>query len=109
MKYCPFCELISAHASSWHRSWLHEVAFTPLNPVAPGHLLVVPREHVADAAEHPVTTASVFRAAAELAQEAGPCNLITSCGVEATQTIRHLHVHVVPRRPGDGLALPWSR
>ncbi len=37
-----------------------------------------------------------------------PCNLITSAGREATQTVFHLHIHVVPRRDGDGLALPWT-
>jgi histidine triad (HIT) family protein len=36
------------------------------------------------------------------------CNIITSVGSAATQTVRHLHVHVVPRRRGDGLQLPWS-
>jgi len=38
----------------------------------------------------------------------GPCNVITSVGREATQSVFHLHVHVVPRREGDGLALPWT-
>jgi hypothetical protein len=36
------------------------------------------------------------------------CNLITSVGADATQSVRHLHIHVVPRREGDGLMLPWS-
>lgn len=35
-------------------------------------------------------------------------NLITSCGKAATQTVEHLHVHLVPRREGDGLKLPWT-
>lgn len=35
-------------------------------------------------------------------------NLITSRGGAATQTVFHLHVHVVPREAGDGLALPWT-
>lgn len=40
----------------------------------------------------------------------GPENwaIITSIGANATQTVRHTHLHVVPRRPGDGLALPWT-
>jgi histidine triad (HIT) family protein len=45
-------------------------------------------------------------AAAELATP--PCNIITSAGSDATQTVFHLHLHVVPRRAGDGLALPWT-
>jgi len=35
-------------------------------------------------------------------------NLITSSGQYATQTVHHLHIHYVPRRPGDGLTLPWT-
>ena len=35
-------------------------------------------------------------------------NLITSSGPAATQTIPHIHVHYVPRWPGDGLHLPWT-
>lgn len=35
-------------------------------------------------------------------------NLITATGSEATQTIPHFHVHLVPRLAGDGLTLPWT-
>ncbi|MEU3978362.1 HIT family protein [Streptomyces bacillaris] len=35
-------------------------------------------------------------------------NLITSKGAEATQSVYHLHVHIVPRRDGDNLPLPWT-
>ena len=35
-------------------------------------------------------------------------NVITSAGRAATQTVMHLHFHLVPREPGDGLMLPWS-
>ncbi|MYX67350.1 histidine triad (HIT) family protein [Streptomyces sp. KhCrAH-43] len=45
--------------------------------------------------------------AAELMQDSGPMNLITSKGREATQSVFHLHLHLVPRAAGDGLALPW--
>ena len=38
----------------------------------------------------------------------GESNLITSIGPAATQTVPHLHLHLVPRRPGDGLPLPWT-
>jgi histidine triad (HIT) family protein len=51
-------------------------------------------------------TAAVMRRAAELATP--PCNIITSAGTEATQTVFHLHVHIVPREAGDGLELPWG-
>ncbi|HEY3477867.1 MAG TPA: HIT domain-containing protein, partial [Streptomyces sp.] len=70
--------------------------------------LVVPRVHVADAGVDPDVTAAVMRRAAELAGVVESANIITSVGAAATQTVFHLHVHVVPRRVGDGLALPWT-
>lgn len=85
------------------------IVFEPLNPVVPGHLLVVPVIHRANAAEDCTVTAETFGVAArEVARLRGPCNLITSIGREATQTVEHLHVHVVPRAAGDGLHLPWT-
>ena len=69
---------------------------------------MLPRVHVPDAGTDPDVTAAVMRRAAELMAEHGAANLITSRGAAATQTVFHLHVHVVPRRPGDGLMLPWS-
>lgn len=86
------------------------VTFRPLNPVGPGHRLFVPRSHVADALEDPLVTAMTMRFASEWAARAGvgPCNLITSRGPEATQSVFHLHLHLVPRLQGDGLPLPWT-
>jgi histidine triad (HIT) family protein len=106
---CTFCRIVERKApAEIVREWEDAVAFVPLNPVTEGHLLVVPRVHVADATAFPKVTGVTMEAAAELAREAFPCNLITSSGREATQTVFHLHVHVVPRRQGDGLMLPWS-
>lgn len=87
------------------------VAFVPRSGgVVPGHWLVIPRVHVPDAVAVPDVTADVMRHAAALAREQGPdaVNIITSVGAAATQTVRHLHVHLVPRETGDGLALPWD-
>lgn len=36
------------------------------------------------------------------------CNFITSSGLDATQTVFHYHMHIVPRHEGDGLRLPWT-
>lgn len=104
---CPFCGRIAK--GQFGESARHAVSFEPLNPVTPGHLLVVPREHVADAAEAPGITAITTQFAAELAGRLGEdFNIITSAGAAATQTVRHLHLHLVPRREGDGLHLPWT-
>jgi histidine triad (HIT) family protein len=106
---CVFCEIVNGRAPARFRyTWPETVAFEPLNPVTPGHLLIVPRRHVEDFAEDGETTASVMRRATEAAADMGPANLITSRGPEATQSVFHMHVHLVPRSEGDGLALPWT-
>jgi histidine triad (HIT) family protein len=85
------------------------MVFEPRHPVTPGHLLVIPMHHVPSAVYDPEATGVVFEAAAAvLAMSGKPGNLITSVGAAATQTVQHLHVHVVPRREGDGLHLPWT-
>lgn len=108
---CPFCDFIHGDAPKPRRyeRLACGVMFEPLNPVTPGHMLFVPFMHVEDAITRPAITADVMHLAAEYARDEGaPCNLITSCGPEATQSVRHLHWHYVPRREGDGLALPWT-
>lgn len=111
---CVFCAIAEAFDRDTMptlgrvAAWSDAVAFKPLNPVTPGHVLVIPRDHVPDAAASPHHTALTARHAAELARGMGPCNIITSIGAAATQTVFHLHLHVVPRRPRDGLQLPWS-
>jgi len=107
-KPCPFCLIIEGRAEATIvRRWPDAIAIVPLNPVTEGHLLVLPLRHVRDVAEDPDVSAATMRAAAELAT--APCNVITSAGPEATQTVWHLHLHVVPRRARDHLSLPWDR
>jgi histidine triad (HIT) family protein len=104
---CPFCSIVAGTSpATVVRHWHDAIAIVPLNPVTPGHVLVIPAEHVEDATVDPEVTAVVMRRSAELAEP--PCNIITSAGAEATQSVAHLHVHIVPRRKGDGLALPWT-
>lgn len=104
---CVFCHIIAGEApADYVRLWPDAVAFKPLDPVTPGHTLVVPRAHVEDATEDPAVSAAVMARAASIAPRS--CNIITSAGAQATQSIWHLHLHIVPRRAGDGLALPWS-
>jgi histidine triad (HIT) family protein len=106
---CPFCEIVAGRAPGvLRREWDDALALVPLNPVTPGHTLIIPKAHVANYAEDPDVTSAVMRRAVEYAP-AGASNLITSLGPAATQTVQHLHVHVVPRKTGDGLPLPWDR
>lgn len=122
---CVFCEIVArkAPARVLH-IFEHSLVIEPLNPVTPGHALVIPEVHVKDAREVQNITGGTFADAAAYLQllredrflvadmsrlEAiEDFNLITSGGPSATQTVEHLHVHVVPRREGDGLHLPWT-
>jgi histidine triad (HIT) family protein len=102
---CPFCDYAGPSEILLDRDGVFFI--TPINPVVDGHVLAVSRAHADDALADPDLTGVVFEAAAWFAS-AGDCNLITSVGEAATQTIRHLHVHIVPRTAGDRLALPWA-
>jgi histidine triad (HIT) family protein len=103
---CPFCERI--RTGDFFGEGPAAASFEPLNPVTPGHRLYISRSHVEHAAEDPYVTAAVMQAAAFAARKVGDCNLITSVGPAATQTVRHLHIHLVPRTRLDGLSLPWT-
>lgn len=84
------------------------MVFEPLKPCTPGHLLVVPEQHVADATEDRYVAAMAMSVASRVASMHRASNIITSVGRPATQSIWHLHLHVVPRTYGDHLPLPWS-
>jgi histidine triad (HIT) family protein len=105
---CPFCLIVDLPAAAVDFiDWGDVVSFRPRDPVTDGHTLFVPKKHVRDAVEDFRLTGRVFAQAAVYARDC-EANLITSVGPAATQTVFHLHVHVVPRRAGDGLALPWT-
>ena len=104
---CVFCDRLAA--GQYDAGDRYAVTFEPLKPAAPGHRLFVSRIHVADALEYPDITARTMEYAAWWARRHGakPCNLVTSAGPEATQTVFHLHIHLVPRGADDGLASSW--
>ncbi|MST34161.1 HIT domain-containing protein [Acidimicrobiaceae bacterium USS-CC1] len=91
------------------------VAFLDHRPVFPGHALVVPRVHVATLAELPEALLGPLLAAARriaAAQRAALGNAGTWLALNdvVSQSVPHVHVHVVPRRPKDGLrGFFWPR
>jgi histidine triad (HIT) family protein len=106
---CVFCAIVQGRSpATVTREWDDTVAIRPRGGVHPGHVLVIPRTHVADVGERPEVSAQTMARVAELVAEIPAANVITSKGAEATQTVFHLHVHVVPRSAGDGLPLPWT-
>lgn len=110
---CVFCQIVSDQLKAVPNEMLQPdvVSFTPLNPVVPGHRLFVPVQHVDDATENPRISGKTMEAAtgwARFSSVSPNWNFITSVGEAATQSVFHLHIHAVPRYPGDGLHLPWT-
>jgi histidine triad (HIT) family protein len=104
---CVFCD------ESKIKSKVTEIdnclVFEPLDPVVKGHLLVVNKSHTNDFTDDSETFSQTCKVASEVAMEiGGEFNLITSKGKNATQSVFHCHIHLVPREEDDGLKLPWS-
>lgn len=110
---CVFCKIIDgSEPATVFKRWPDAMAIVPLKPLTEGHLLVIPVAHVADYRVDPAASALTMARAAELAAEVfgdGASNLITSAGAAATQTVFHMHLHLVPRFFDDGVRLPWHR
>jgi histidine triad (HIT) family protein len=113
---CVFCTIVAGQAPA-HRVLEDErcVAFLDAKPLFPGHLLVVPREHhetIADLTPEELT--AVFGASQRLARAVevalGADGTFVAMNNRVSQSVPHAHVHVVPRRKGDGLrGFFWPR
>jgi len=99
---CLFCKIVAGEipAEILHTTE-RTVAFRDISPRAPLHVLVVPRDHYANAAElaaaDPGTSAALITAAAAVAAAEGydDYNLVFNTGEGAGQTIFHAHVHLL--------------
>lgn len=113
---CPFCAIVDHKDQNVREVWRdeHTVAFFPTEPATLGHTLLIPRRHVPDIWSLPgelaarLGEASVNLASA-IKQALAPegLNVIQSNGHVATQTVGHLHVHLVPRWTGDAIGPIW--
>jgi histidine triad (HIT) family protein len=122
MVACPFCRIVRGEAAArivWTSG--DAIAFPPLNPATRGHTLIVPRQHVPDLWSIDERLGqSLMKAVVEVGQAIDQAlhpdgmNLISSAGAAASQTILHLHLHLVPRWQHDRIgdiwppAEPWS-
>ena len=113
---CAFCAIVTGEQTA--EVVLEEaccVAFLDRRPVFPGHCLLVPRAHHETLADLPADAlAPVFTAAQRLASavETGMDaeGTFVALNNRVSQSVPHLHVHVVPRRRGDGLrGFFWPR
>lgn len=100
---CLFCKILSGEIpSACVYSDDYVYAFRDINPQAPVHILIVPREHIGSAdeitAENSAYVAHVFEAIPKIAAAEGLQNgyrVITNCGEDGCQSVRHLHFHLV--------------
>ena len=108
---CLFCKIIAGDIPS---SKVYEddkvYAFRDIEPQAPVHILIIPKEHIASANELTEENASVvghiFAVAAKLAKEEGIADggyrIVNNCGEDGGQTVKHLHFHML-----GGRSLAW--
>ena len=104
---CLFCRIIAGDipAQKVHEDDL-VVAIADINPVAPVHQLLMPRQHIASAAElgegDGIMLGRLFAVAAQLASDAGlpehGYRLVSNVGADGGQSVPHLHVHLVGGR-----------
>jgi histidine triad (HIT) family protein len=104
---CLFCRIVSKDVPAQVVLDRDDVlAFRDVNPQAPTHVLVIPKEHIpsleALGDQHGALLTSLVAAANEVAREdgvAGGFRLVTNIGRAAGQSVDHLHLHVLGGRP----------
>lgn len=113
---CIFCRIVAGEVPCYK---LYEdertLAFLDINPVHPGHALVIPKAHAPSLLEVPdedlaavmIVVKRVARAVHWVCEPDG-INLHQANGEGAAQSVFHYHMHVVPRRLGDGLVMNWD-
>ena len=100
MDGCLFCKIAAGEIPS---SKVYEnefcFAFRDINPQAKTHVLVIPKQHVANARECPEELAGKVLAAcgevAKIEKLDGGFRLVSNCGKDACQSVNHFHVHVL--------------
>ena len=106
MEECLFCKIAAGQIPSkpvYENETVY--AFLDIDPKAPFHCVIIPREHIPSAAaitpENSSAVAAVFEAVAEIARqehlEKG-FRVVTNCGEDGGQTVPHLHFHMLGRR-----------
>jgi len=107
---CIFCKIIEGTIPSKAvYQDEHTFAFTDINPKAPVHLLIVPREHIASLSDasndKKELLGHLLRVAAEIARERGLGNgyrVVVNTGEDGGQTVDHLHLHLL-----GGRSMTW--
>ena len=100
---CIFCKIIAGDIPS-KKAYEDDdmLAFYDINPQAPVHILVIPKEHISGVdgitKENSAVVAKIFEKIPEIAKNAGITNgyrVISNCGDDACQSVHHLHFHIL--------------
>jgi histidine triad (HIT) family protein len=113
-----FCEIVAGRMPS-HLVWedAHSLALLDHAPLAPGHVLVLPRQHIQTLGDLPTSEVgpyfeAVRRLSIAVERGLGADGAFVAINIRISQSVPHLHTHVVPRRTGDGLfgrTFQWIR
>jgi histidine triad (HIT) family protein len=113
-RHCIFCEIVhgAGEASICYED-AGAIAFMDIQPVNGGHVLIVPREHYESLNDVPPDVAMhLFDVALQLGpivrrlSGSDDLNIVVNSGEAAGQNVFHYHVHLIPRRSGDGFDVP---
>ncbi len=113
---CIFCKIIAGTVPSFKLAEdARSFAMLDINPVNPGHALVLSKNHAATLPasrdeDLAAVIATARRIAAAIIAALAPdgINLLQANGPGAAQSVPHFHMHVVPRRLGDDLKMNWQ-
>ena len=103
---CLFCKIAAGEIPAKKVYEDEQVyAFYDIEPQAPVHVLLIPKTHIASAAEitaeNSAVVAHIFEVAAQIAKELGlddGFRIVSNCGDSAGQTVKHLHFHLMGGR-----------
>ena len=109
---CLFCKIAAGEITStkiYEDEYVY--CFKDIAPIAPIHYLIIPKTHISGASEinggNSDLVAKVFEAASKIAKTEGIENgfrIITNCGEDAGQTVKHLHFHLLA-----GVKMGWGK
>ena len=113
---CPFCAIVNGESPAQVvLETEHTVAFLDVRPVFKGHTLLVPRRHVVTLPDLPADLLAPYltatqRLASAMVEALGAQGSFVAVNNVVSQSVAHLHTHVVPRTRGDGLrGFFWPR
>lgn len=115
MSSCVFCRIISGEIPAqkvFENEWT--LAFLDINPASKGHTLVVPKNHYEFLSQIPEVEYVSFMKDVQKILKAftkytDAVNVLQNNGKDAGQLVPHVHIHIIPRRPGDGIKIETWR